>query len=112
MALQTVVVVPVRAEVCPVASAGIYTEEQVAGWKPVVKAVKDKGASFFCQVGACTLTHLPPLLPLLLRLLRAFSGCLLLPLLATHSRHGLLSLRCVQGSPSLCSLPADLHPPV
>lgn len=33
-------------------TAGIYTEQQVAGWKPVVKAVKDKGAAFFCQVGA------------------------------------------------------------
>jgi 12-oxophytodienoic acid reductase len=29
---------------------GIYTEEQVAAWKPVVKAVKDKGALFLLQL--------------------------------------------------------------
>ncbi|KAK2080919.1 hypothetical protein QBZ16_000773 [Prototheca wickerhamii] len=29
---------------------GIYTEAQVEGWKPVVKAVHDQGATFFCQI--------------------------------------------------------------
>ena len=29
---------------------GIFTEEQVEAWKPIVKAVKDKGAVFFCQL--------------------------------------------------------------
>jgi 2,4-dienoyl-CoA reductase-like NADH-dependent reductase (Old Yellow Enzyme family) len=32
---------------------GIYTDEQMAGWKPIVKAVKDKGAVFFCQLWHC-----------------------------------------------------------
>ncbi|KAI7840032.1 hypothetical protein COHA_006238 [Chlorella ohadii] len=42
---------------------GIYTEEQVAAWKPVVKAVKDKGAAFFCQiwhVGRASHPHYQP----------------------------------------------------
>ncbi|PRW44569.1 12-oxophytodienoic acid reductase [Chlorella sorokiniana] len=42
---------------------GIFTEEQVAGWKPVVKAVKDKGAAFFCQiwhVGRASHPHYQP----------------------------------------------------
>ena len=56
--VQIVVAPVVRAEVCPTSIAGIYSEEQVAGWKPVVKAVKDKGAAFFCQVGGRTPTHL------------------------------------------------------
>ncbi|KAL3691234.1 hypothetical protein R1sor_004885 [Riccia sorocarpa] len=29
---------------------GIYTEEQVAAWKPIVKAVHDKGGIFFAQL--------------------------------------------------------------
>ena len=29
---------------------GIYTPEQVAGWRPVVRAVKDRGAVFFLQL--------------------------------------------------------------
>lgn len=29
---------------------GIYTQEQVAGWRPVVRAVKDRGAIFFLQL--------------------------------------------------------------
>eukprot|EP00270_Netrium_digitus_P011080 TRINITY_DN3501_c0_g1_i1.p1 TRINITY_DN3501_c0_g1~~TRINITY_DN3501_c0_g1_i1.p1 ORF type:complete len:389 (-),score=97.71 TRINITY_DN3501_c0_g1_i1:101-1237(-) len=29
---------------------GIHSEAQVEGWKPIVKAVKDKGAIFFCQL--------------------------------------------------------------
>ena len=29
---------------------GIWTQEQVEGWKPIVKAVHDKGAVFFCQL--------------------------------------------------------------
>jgi len=29
---------------------GIFTKEQVEAWKPIVKAVKDKGAVFFCQL--------------------------------------------------------------
>lgn len=33
---------------CP--PAGIYTQEQVEAWKPVVQAVHDKGAKFFMQV--------------------------------------------------------------
>lgn len=29
---------------------GIYTQEQVAGWRPVVQAVKERGAIFFLQL--------------------------------------------------------------
>jgi NADH:flavin oxidoreductase / NADH oxidase family len=29
---------------------GIYSDEQVEAWKPIVKAVKQKGAIFFCQL--------------------------------------------------------------
>jgi len=29
---------------------GIWTSEQVEAWKPIVKAVHDKGAFFFCQI--------------------------------------------------------------
>ncbi|KAL2622666.1 hypothetical protein R1flu_002871 [Riccia fluitans] len=29
---------------------GCYTDEQVAAWKPIVKAVHDKGGIFFCQL--------------------------------------------------------------
>lgn len=29
---------------------GIFTPEQVEGWKAVVKAVHEKGALFFCQI--------------------------------------------------------------
>ncbi|KAI0491407.1 hypothetical protein KFK09_025667 [Dendrobium nobile] len=29
---------------------GIWTKEQVDGWKPIVKAVHDKGGIFFCQI--------------------------------------------------------------
>lgn len=29
---------------------GIHTKEQVEAWKPIVKAVHDKGAIFFCQI--------------------------------------------------------------
>lgn len=32
---------------------GIYTDEQKAAWKPIVEAVKDKGAIFFCQIWHC-----------------------------------------------------------
>ncbi|KAH9330181.1 hypothetical protein KI387_002289, partial [Taxus chinensis] len=32
---------------------GIWTEEQVAAWKPIVKAVHDKGGIFFCQIWHC-----------------------------------------------------------
>lgn len=31
-------------------SPGIWTQEQVAAWKPVVDAVHRKGALFFCQI--------------------------------------------------------------
>ncbi|KAM0947234.1 putative 12-oxophytodienoate reductase [Dioscorea sansibarensis] len=30
---------------------GIWTKEQVEAWKPIVKAVHDKGGVFFCQLG-------------------------------------------------------------
>ncbi|CAM6085448.1 unnamed protein product [Calypogeia fissa] len=29
---------------------GIYTKEQIEAWKPIVKAVHEKGAIFFCQI--------------------------------------------------------------
>ena len=29
---------------------GIYTKEQIEAWKPIVKAVHDKGATFFMQL--------------------------------------------------------------
>eukprot|EP00884_Botryococcus_braunii_P001861 jgi/Botrbrau1/11676/Bobra.0195s0007.1 len=29
---------------------GIYTDEQVEAWKPITRAVKEKGATFFCQL--------------------------------------------------------------
>lgn len=29
---------------------GIYTQEQIEGWKPIVKAVHEKGAIFFVQL--------------------------------------------------------------
>eukprot|EP00884_Botryococcus_braunii_P001873 jgi/Botrbrau1/11687/Bobra.0195s0018.1 len=29
---------------------GIYTPEQIEAWKPITKAVKEKGAIFFCQL--------------------------------------------------------------
>lgn len=29
---------------------GIYTKEQIEAWKPIVKAVHDKGAVFICQI--------------------------------------------------------------
>lgn len=29
---------------------GIYTQEQISAWKPIVQAVKSKGAVFFCQL--------------------------------------------------------------
>ncbi|XP_058099724.1 putative 12-oxophytodienoate reductase 11 [Magnolia sinica] len=29
---------------------GIWTKEQVEAWKPIVKAVHDKGGTFFCQI--------------------------------------------------------------
>ncbi|CAI5531752.1 unnamed protein product [Closterium sp. Naga37s-1] len=29
---------------------GIYTDAQIAAWKPVIKAVHDKGARFYCQL--------------------------------------------------------------
>ena len=29
---------------------GIWTQEQVEAWKPIVKAVHDKGGVFFCQI--------------------------------------------------------------
>lgn len=29
---------------------GVYTDEQVKGWKPVTRAVKDSGAAMFCQL--------------------------------------------------------------
>eukprot|EP00889_Picochlorum_renovo_P006968 jgi/Picre1/33998/NNA_001475.t1 len=32
---------------------GIFTKEQVEGWKPIVKAVKEKGAFMFCQIWHC-----------------------------------------------------------
>jgi 2,4-dienoyl-CoA reductase-like NADH-dependent reductase (Old Yellow Enzyme family) len=32
---------------------GIYTEEQMAAWKPIVAAVKATGAIFFCQIWHC-----------------------------------------------------------
>lgn len=32
---------------------GIHTAEQVEAWKPIVKAVHDKGAVFFCQIWHC-----------------------------------------------------------
>jgi N-ethylmaleimide reductase len=30
---------------------GIYTREQIEGWKPVTQAVHDKGGLIFCQIG-------------------------------------------------------------
>ncbi|XP_057844632.1 putative 12-oxophytodienoate reductase 11 isoform X2 [Cryptomeria japonica] len=32
---------------------GIWTQEQVEAWKPIVKAVHDKGGIFFCQIWHC-----------------------------------------------------------
>ncbi|KAH9330185.1 hypothetical protein KI387_002293, partial [Taxus chinensis] len=32
---------------------GIWTDEQVEAWKPIVKAVHDKGGIFFCQIWHC-----------------------------------------------------------
>ena len=32
---------------------GIFTSEQVEAWKPIVKAVHDKGAKIFCQIWHC-----------------------------------------------------------
>ncbi len=32
---------------------GIWTQEQTEAWKPIVKAVHDKGAIFFCQLWHC-----------------------------------------------------------
>jgi 12-oxophytodienoic acid reductase len=32
---------------------GIYTDEQVEAWKPIVKAVHDKGGIFICQIWHC-----------------------------------------------------------
>jgi len=32
---------------------GIYTDEQVEAWKPIVKAVHDKGGVFICQIWHC-----------------------------------------------------------
>ena len=32
---------------------GIYTREQLEAWKPIVKAVHDKGAFFYMQIWAC-----------------------------------------------------------
>ncbi|KAK6945518.1 NADH:flavin oxidoreductase/NADH oxidase, N-terminal, partial [Dillenia turbinata] len=32
---------------------GIWTKEQVEAWKPIVKAVHDKGGLFFCQIWHC-----------------------------------------------------------
>ena len=32
---------------------GVWGSEQVEGWKPVVRAVKDKGGVFFCQLVHC-----------------------------------------------------------
>lgn len=32
---------------------GIYTDEQVEAWKPIVKAVHDKGGIFICQIWNC-----------------------------------------------------------
>jgi hypothetical protein len=31
-------------------TTGVHTQEQVEAWKPITKAVKDKGAIFFCQL--------------------------------------------------------------
>jgi len=44
-------------------TAGIYTSEQVAAWKPITKAVHNKGATFFLQlwhVGRASHTDLQP----------------------------------------------------
>jgi hypothetical protein len=32
---------------------GIWSQEQVEAWKPIVKAVHDKGAHFYCQIWHC-----------------------------------------------------------
>jgi 12-oxophytodienoic acid reductase len=32
---------------------GIWTNEQVEAWKPIVDAVHAKGATFFCQIWHC-----------------------------------------------------------
>ncbi|CAG9463198.1 unnamed protein product [Pedinophyceae sp. YPF-701] len=32
---------------------GIYTKEQIEGWKPIAKAIHDKGAYFYCQLWHC-----------------------------------------------------------
>jgi hypothetical protein len=32
---------------------GIYSQEQLEAWKPVVKAVQDKGGLFYCQLWHC-----------------------------------------------------------
>lgn len=46
---------------------GIWTAEQVEAWKPIVQAVHDKGAIFFCQIWhvgrvshTCKLIYPPP----------------------------------------------------
>lgn len=32
---------------------GIWKKEEVEAWKPIVKAVHDKGGIFFCQIWHC-----------------------------------------------------------
>ncbi|EFJ47936.1 hypothetical protein VOLCADRAFT_81300 [Volvox carteri f. nagariensis] len=44
-------------------SPGVYSSEQLEAWKPVVKAVKDKGALFFCQLWHCGRASHPELQP-------------------------------------------------
>ncbi|KAG7675009.1 hypothetical protein KSW81_002518 [Nannochloris sp. 'desiccata'] len=42
---------------------GIYTQEQIEAWKPVIQGVHDKGATFFCQlwhVGRASHPHYQP----------------------------------------------------
>ncbi|GLC42802.1 hypothetical protein PLESTB_001419400 [Pleodorina starrii] len=42
---------------------GLWLPEQLEGWKPVVRAVKDKGAVFFCQLWHCGRASHPDLQP-------------------------------------------------
>ncbi|GIL83968.1 hypothetical protein Vretimale_10943 [Volvox reticuliferus] len=42
---------------------GLYLPEQLEAWKPVVQAVKDRGAIFFCQLWHCGRASHPDLQP-------------------------------------------------
>lgn len=38
---------------------GVHSEDQIEAWKPVIKAVHDKGAVFYCQLWHCGRASLP-----------------------------------------------------